>query len=167
MARVNLPSFADVSELPSYLETSVPAEYEDANGHMNVTGYLRLHDQAAWPFMAALGMDDAYLADRRSSIFDLEHHLRYVAEMATGDVVRIHGRLIARSAKLLHAQFYLLDRTNEVLSNTLEFVSVHVSLETRRSTPWPDDVAAALDDLIAAHAGLAWDPPVSGALGVG
>ena len=144
----------------------MPADYEDANGHMNVSGYLLLHDRAAWPFMASLGMDSAYLDEARMSIFDLEHHLRYLSELEVGDRISVHARLIARSDKLLHAQFYLLDRDREVLSNTLEFVSVHVSLATRRSTPWPDTIVANLDAALAEVDSLDWEPPLSGALGI-
>ena len=41
---------------------------------------------------------------------------------------------------------------------------VDLVLETRRTAPWPDDVAAALDQRIAADAELPWEPDVSGSM---
>ena len=37
-------------------------------------------------------------------------------------------------------------------------------METRRTATWPEDVAAALDQRIAADAGLPWAPSVSGSI---
>jgi acyl-CoA thioester hydrolase len=37
-------------------------------------------------------------------------------------------------------------------------------METRRTAPWPADVAAALDKRIAADAELPWAPDVSGSM---
>jgi hypothetical protein len=37
-------------------------------------------------------------------------------------------------------------------------------METRRTAPWPEDVAAALDKRIADDADLPWEPDVSGSM---
>lgn len=158
------PEFDDLVALPCYLRRTVPEEYGDANGHMNVTGYLRLHDEAAWPFMADKGMGDDYLRDRRMSIFDLEHHLRYVDEVLVGATVEVRVRTLGRTAKVFHAQWYLLDRDNERLANTFEFLTAHVSLDTRRTTEFSPEVADLLDADIAASDAMDWDAPLSGAL---
>lgn len=167
MGRTVFPEFTELAALPLYLEAPVPHQFEDANGHLNVTGYLHLHDQAGWEFLRTIGVDADYRTIRKLSFFDLEHHIRYLAEVGRGDHVAVHGRLIGRTAKLLHGQFFMLDTGHRVLSSTFEFLSIHMSLETRRSAPWPDDVAENLDALIGAHTALAWDPPLSGAMGLG
>ena len=164
MARIGFPAIDDMARLPRYLEAPVPAEYEDVNGHLNVTGYLYLHDRAGWEFLSSIGIDEEYRTARGLSFFDLEHHLRYLSEVGTGDHVAIHGRLVARTAKLLHGQFFMLDIGRGVLASTFEFLSIHMSLETRRSIEWPEDVAASLDDLIHGHRALDWQPPLSGAI---
>ena len=166
MTTVEYPSFEQIRMLPCYLERQVPEEFEDANGHMNVTGYLRLHDEGAWPFMASLGIDSSYIAERKMSLFDLEQHLRYLSEVNVGDRVAVHGRLLDRTEKLMHGLWFLLDLTNNRLSNTFEFVTAHVSLESRRTAPFPPDIAREVTRLMAAHELLAWSPPTSGALGL-
>lgn len=158
------PTFADLRALPLLLERKVPQEYEDFNGHMNISGFMRLHDEASIPFMEKIGMDQGYVAERQLTIFDLEHHLRYYQEVLIGAPIAVHARTFGRTEKLVHGQWYLLDLERGHLSNTFEFVTAHVSLETRRTAPLPAEVAAALDSLIAADARLDWQPPVSGAL---
>ena len=48
----------------------------------------------------------------------------------------------------------------------LEEVLLHIDMETRRTAPWPADVAAALDERVAADARLPWEPDVSGSMGL-
>jgi acyl-CoA thioester hydrolase len=165
--RDEYPGVDQLAALPRYLDARVPAEYQDANGHLNVTGYLYLHDQAGWQFLSTVGIDETYRTVRQLSFFDLEHHLRYLSEVGAGDAIAIHGRLVARTAKLLHGQFFMLDLDRGVLASTFEFLSVHMSLETRRSVEWPEDVAGRLDALIRTPAALGWEAPVSGAIRLG
>lgn len=163
---MDLPSLDQIDQLPEFYRATVPAEYEDANGHLNISGYLVIHNEASWPFMASVGMDRAYVEQRRMSIFDLEHHLRYVAEMRTGSPLRVHGTVADRNDKVLHGMFFLIDDRASRLANTFEFVSAHVSLESRRAVPFPGEVAAALDDQIERCRALEWQLPVSGSMGL-
>lgn len=166
MASAPDPSFVQIAALPRFLERPVPAEYEDANGHMNISGYLLLHNEASWPFMASVGIDDHYLTEQRMSIFDVEHHLKYLGELGTADEIAIHGTVVERNEKLLHGMFFLVDLVTERLSNTFEFVSAHVSLASRTSVPFPDHVAEALDAMVAAYRELGWQVPLSGTMGL-
>jgi acyl-CoA thioester hydrolase len=162
-----IPSLDEVQQLPRLLELTVPAEYEDYNGHMKITHHLGLHDDAGPAFFALLGLDETYFTERRNGIVDLEHHIRYLGEVFAGDRVAVHSRALARSAKTMHGIWFLLNLTRGQVANTLEFVSVHIDLDERRASPFPPDVAELLDRLIADHRGLSWDPPVGGFIGVG
>jgi hypothetical protein len=46
----------------------------------------------------------------------------------------------------------------------MEEILLHIDMETRRTAPWPEDVATALDQQIAAQSELPWEPDVSGSL---
>jgi hypothetical protein len=59
---------------------------------------------------------------------------------------------------------YLLDDSHQRLSFVMEEVFLHIDMETRRTAPWPEDVAAALDERIATNASLPWEPSVSGSM---
>ena len=160
------PSIDEIQQLPLLNELQVPAAYEDFNGHMRITHHLGVHDDAGMRWFALLGLDETYFAERRKGIADLEHHLRYLAEVHAGDHVAVHSRFLGRSAKTLHSIWFLVNLTRRQVANTLEAVSAHMDLDQRRATPFPDDVAGTLDRLIAHDQALSWEPPVSGFMGV-
>jgi len=73
-------------------------------------------------------------------------------------------RLLGRAERAAHALVYLLDESHQRLSFVMEEIFLHIDMETRRTAPWPDDVAAALDRRIAEDAELPWEPDVSGSM---
>ena len=166
MAGIPPPSPEQVRELPLLYELTVPAEYEDVNGHMSIGHYMVIHDRAAAPFYASLGMDEAYFTERRRGIMDVEHHLHYLAEILVGDVVAVHTRVLERSEKAVHGMWFMLDRTRDRLANTLEWLTLHVDLDARRAAPFGDEVAAELDRQIEHGRTLAWAAPVCGVIGL-
>lgn len=159
------PTIEQVSRLPRLLQTVIPPEYEDLNGHMNIQHYMGLYDKASYPFVATLGLDETYFTQQRKGIFDLEHHLHYLAEVHIGDTVSIYGRLLARSAKRMHGMWFMVNDTRQQLANTFEFVSTHADLEARRTAPFTDALAARLDAMLAEHTSLDWAAPVCGVMG--
>ena len=160
------PTYAQVRALPLLLERTVPPEYEDANGHMNVTHHLGLHDQAALPFMHRLGLDFAFFTEQRRGIMDVEHHLRYLSEVFVGDTVAVHARMLERAERRFHGMWFLVNVTRERVANTFEFVSLHVDLDARKAAPFDVRLAATLDELIAAERDILWPAPVCGVMGL-
>ena len=59
---------------------------------------------------------------------------------------------------------YLLDESHQRLSFVMEEIFLHIDMGTRRTAPWPDDVAAAIDQRVAEHAKLPFEPDTSGCL---
>ena len=163
--RPDFPTLEQVQQLPLMLKKEIPAEYLDLNGHMNIQHYLSLHDEAGWYYFVNLGMDEAYFKEQRNGIFDLEHHLHYRAEVHAGDIVAVYGRLLARTAKRLHGIWFIINETQGQLSNSLEFVSAHADLDARRTSAFPDDIAATIDKIIAEHQTLDWEAPLCGVMG--
>lgn len=159
------PAIEQVCQLPRLLQTVIPPEYEDLNGHMNIQHYMGLYDKAGFPFMAMLGLDETYFTQQRKGIFDLEHHLHYLAEVHIGDTVSIYGRLLARSAKRMHGMWFMVNDTRQQLANTFEFVSTHADLVARRTAPFTDALAARLDAMLTEHTALDWAAPVCGVMG--
>ena len=166
-ARAAIPTLEQVQQLPRLLELTIPPEYEDYNGHMRITHHLGCHDDAGLPFFALLGIDEAYFSERRRGIVDLENHLRYLAEVHVGDRVAVHSRVLDRSAKTMHGIWFLLNLSRGEVANTLEFVSLHIDQDERRASPFPPEVAERIDQLVAEHGALGWEPPVCGFIGVG
>lgn len=161
-----MPTMQQLADLPPLLEVTIPATWEDLNGHVNVRHYLELYDQAGWPLLAVMGLDERSFREERRGLFDLEHHLWYLAEMHVGDVVTVHSRLLARSLKRFHGMMFAVNRTRARLASTFEYVSTGANLETRTSAPLPAGVATRLDAIIAEQSRLSWPAPVCGVISV-
>jgi acyl-CoA thioester hydrolase len=157
------PTYEQLVELPAYTEQPVPVPFEDANGHLNVRHYTGIASEGLDESFVALGIPQNWPAQGHAA-FSAEHHLTYLAELLTGDRISSRVRLIGRSERAAHALVYLLDDSHQRLSFVMEEILLHIDMETRRTAPWPEDVAAALDEQIASQADLPWEPDVSGSM---
>ncbi len=160
------PAFESILELPDLLSKQVPAEWEDHNGHVNFSYYTALIEQAGWPLLHRLGLDEAYFLERRKGLFDLEHHLYYLAEIHVGDTVSVHSRLLERNEKRLHGMMFVVNRSHRQLSCTQEYITSGADLDNRNSAPFPADIATRLDKAIQQQASLNWRAPVCGLMSV-
>lgn len=154
----------DFSALPVTHQATIPAEYLDEMGHMNVTWYTYLFDQATWYFFASLGMSLAYFEEENAGAFALENHTRYLAEVRLGQRVEIRTRAIGRSSKRFHFMHFMVVEGSDLLAATTEFVGMHIDCRTRRSSPLPGPIAAAFDGLLAEHGRLEWAAPLCGVM---
>ena len=157
------PTYEQLVDLPAYTEQPVPIAFEDANGHLNVRHYTGIASEGLDESLVAQGIPQNWPATGHAC-FSAEHHLSYLAEMRTGDLMSTRVRLLGRSERAAHALVYLLDESHQRLSFVMEEIFLHIDMETRRTAAWPEDVAAALDRRIADDAGLPWEPDVSGSM---
>lgn len=161
---VTPPTPDEVRQLQRLMQVTVPPDWEDENGHVNVQFYMKLYDKGGRPLMDILGMDDSYFSERRHGVFDLEHHISYFSEIHVGESVSVHARLLDRTAKRFHGIVFIVNDSRDQLACTLEFVASGADLEARRTAPYPDDIAAALDRVIAEHRKISWHAPVCGVM---
>ncbi len=157
------PTYQQLVDLPAYVQQPVPIAFEDANGHLNVRHYTGIASEGLDESLVGVGVPQMWPA-MGHAVFSAEHHLTYLAEVRTGDRISARVRLLGRSERAAHALVHLLDETHQRLSFVMEEIFLHVDLETRRTAPWPAEVAAAMDAKIAADAALPWEPDVSGSL---
>ena len=163
---IPLPTYDQVLELPSSFDISVPTDYIDTNGHMNIGRYLEVGGTGLWRrCQRELGMPEGYIEARGLSTFTAEHHLTYHSEMLEGEVLSVHVRLVARSDKVLHALSLIVNQTQRRLACTVEATLVHMDMTARRPAAFPDDVAALIDVALKAD-DVEWPAPVCGAMGV-
>ena len=162
----DLPTYDQIAQLPAVDEQVVPAEFIDLNGHMNIRHYFDAASIALWRVCIAAGMDQSYSDDRGLSLFTVEQHIRYFGELRLGERFTIHGRLLERSERAVHAMSFVVAPDARTLACTFEASYVHVDLNTRRAVAIPDDVGARFDEQIATGDALGWDAPVCGSMGV-
>jgi acyl-CoA thioester hydrolase len=159
-------TMADLAALPIGYRTQIKEDFLDAYAHMNVMWYTHLFSCALDEVFQRVGLTNEYFEASHAGTFALEGHVRYMNEVRVGQHVTIRTRLIGRSAKRFHFLHFMTNDDIQVLAATLETIGTHVDLRVRRSTPFPPNVAAAFDQLLAEHAQLPWPAPVCGAMRV-
>ena len=154
-----------ITALPNIYQTTIPPEYRDENGHMNVRWYMAIFDEAGYPFVAMLGITPEYHQQHGTGGFDLEHHLHYLNEVHVGEIVSMYLRVLGRSAKRIHYMMFMVNQTRHTLASTFECVNSFADLTVRRTAPYPPEIAAKIDALLAQHQALDWDAPACGVIG--
>lgn len=160
--RANMPTVDEIRQLPLDLTLTVPPEWEDHNGHVNVQHYLGIYHLGGWQILENIGIDEAYLAERNTAIFDLEHHIRYLAEIRIGESVSAYNRMLGKDDKRFHGIMFIVNDTHQRLAATIEYLSICINQETRRSSVFPADMALKMNELQAEHTAFDWQVPVCG-----
>lgn len=155
---------ADLSGLPLTHQATIPEEYLDRNGHMNVAWYGMLFGRSNSQVFRMLGIDSDYRELHHVGCFFLESHMRYLAEVHAGEDVTLHARFVGRSAKRIHTIHFLRNDTRGNVAATCEMISGHVDMKIRRMSPFPDSVAEKYDAILSKHDALDWEPPLCGAM---
>lgn len=153
-----------VRMLAPVYRVTIPPDYEDENGHMNIRWYLAIFDDADYPFVASLGLTPAFHQQHGTGGFDLEHHIHYLREVRIGDTVAVSVRLLQRSAKRIHYIMFMINESRGSLASIFECVNSFADLTVRRTAPYPEEIARKIDALLAEHRALDWEAPVCGVM---
>ena len=153
-----------VGQLPLFHRETIPTDYLDVMGHMNVRWYVALYDTAAWKFFESFGMNEAYYRTEQAGGFALKQFIQYLAEVRVGETIAIHGRVLGRSAKRVQFMLFMVNETTQVLASTFGVLGSHADMSVRRTSPYPPEIATKLDAAIAEQNALGWDAPVCGVI---
>ena len=144
-------SQADLLDL--HRET-VPTDWVDYNGHMNVAYYVLVFDHATDTFLGEIGLDTAYREATGKSVFVAEAHVTYEKEIMDGDKLRITTQVLDADSKRMHIFHRMYANGSDEVAATNELMILGVDLASRRVAPMADLVAANLSALQNAHAVL-------------
>ncbi|SDR53848.1 acyl-CoA thioester hydrolase [Paraburkholderia fungorum] len=136
--------------LPS-LELIVESDWIDAYGHMNAACYVAVFDRLGFELLQECGVGLDYTEASGSGIYTVELHTSYHREVLKGDPLRLQLRLLECDEKRLIVLFELFQTRDRYLAATMEQLSIHVDLSTRRVTPFPEPVRGNLERLICEH----------------
>jgi acyl-CoA thioester hydrolase len=81
---------------------------------------------------------------RNMSFFALEMHVRYLREVHLQDPMQVRIQILDLDEKRIHYWMELVHAGERWLSATMESISLHIDMGTRRSTPFPPDIMARL-----------------------
>jgi len=127
----------------------------DFNGHLNMAYFHVIFDRALDEGFGLLGMGPDYAEERGSSLFTAEVHTTYKRELKLHDPVRVTLQLVDYDEKRLHYYMEIRHAAEGWVSAAMEGISLHVDMETRKVSPFPDDIRANLAVMKASHGRLA------------
>ena len=130
----------------------VEPQWIDYNGHLNMAYYNVLFDRAVDETYELIGVGADYVSKRRRSIFTAEVHVRFLRELHAGDLVRVTFQLLGYDTKRLHYFEQLFHARDGWVSATSENLALHVDMDSKKTAPFPAEVAARLADMKASHA---------------
>ena len=120
----------------------VEPDWVDYNGHMNMAYYHVLFDRAVEEGFSLVGLGQDYLEKRRASFFAAEIHTTYKRELKMHDNVRVTLQLVDHDEKRIHYYMEIRHAGEGWVAASMEGLSLHVDMETRKVCPFPDDIAA-------------------------
>ncbi len=126
----------------------VRPEWLDGNGHMNLAYYVLVFDRGTDAWLDSAGLGSAYRAATGRSVFAVEMHTIYRAEVAGGAELLVRTGCVEATGKRLHLMHELHAGGREAALQEVLFL--HVDLATRRSAPLPEVDAARLAGLAGA-----------------
>jgi acyl-CoA thioester hydrolase len=110
----------------------------DYNGHLSEPYYVLVFGHATDAVMELIGIDESYRAANDASLYTVEAHVRYLAEVSADSELEVRSSVIGTTAKLLWIWHELWVEGR--LRATEEVLGVHVVGGS--SAPFPEDVAA-------------------------
>jgi acyl-CoA thioester hydrolase len=133
---------------------TVPAEWIDYNGHMNVAYYVRAIDQALDEVFDMLDLGEAHARTRRMGPMALVNQIHYLDELLEGQTFACDVQLLDADRKRMHFFVTMLHLDKGTVAATFEGLSMNVDLEARRSAEYPPECLARVEALMAAHKDL-------------
>ncbi|MBM85445.1 MAG: thioesterase-like protein [Rhodospirillaceae bacterium] len=138
----------------SNCQLSVLPEWIDYNGHMNVGFYGVAFDKATDALLDHIGAGEDYRQRENASTFVLEAHLTYDREVGNGDPLRFDTLVVDADRKRMHVFHTMYHDAEGYLAATNELMILHVDLSIRRAAPFPMEMYAKIENMVAQSKGL-------------
>ena len=132
----------------------IEPDWIDYNGHLNMAYYNVIMDRSIDELFAVLGMGPNYLKARNGSTMTAEAHVRYLREVHLGDPLQVTAYVIAADEKRVHTFEELRHAKEGWISATSENMTLHMDMKARKVAPFPPDIRARIDAVVASHAAV-------------
>ncbi|UZJ80014.1 thioesterase family protein [Fictibacillus sp. KU28468] len=118
------------------LKEKVQKEWVDYNAHMNDAAYALVFSRAVDRLMEDIGLNETFREDEKYSIYTLETHLCYLAEVREREPIDVFVQWLDYDSKRLHVFFEMKDQKGKRLA-TSEQMLMGMNMESRRPAPFP------------------------------
>ncbi|WP_144629958.1 thioesterase family protein [Bordetella genomosp. 13] len=141
-----------MTTLPSTTLTVDP-QWIDSYGHMNAAHYVGVFDRIGFELLGQFGVGHEYTRTARCGIYTMNIQVAYMREVLAGDPLMLRVRILESDDKRLLALMELWQTRDDYLAATMEQLSLHVDLQTRKARPFAPELAARLARAATDHAG--------------
>ncbi|GGB38408.1 thioesterase [Virgibacillus dakarensis] len=128
------------------IEDHVRKEWIDYNGHMNDAEYVRAFSWGVDRFMKLIGIEDIFREEQNYTMFTLESHVCYLAEMKLDEPFEVQLQMLDYDAKRAHVFFELYGEGGKRAA-TSEQMLMGMDQTSGRPAPFPDEVFAKVKEL--------------------
>ena len=114
----------------------------DVIGHLSAHFYVVRFSMASMQALASIGFTSDYARNHKRGASTFEMDLRFYRELNVGDAVSVHSAITDigdTSFRLVHK--LVNERSGEIAASMSQY-GVHLDMQTRRPTPFPDDIKA-------------------------
>jgi acyl-CoA thioester hydrolase len=146
--------------------TEVKQEWIDFNGHLNAGYYFVIFDDSVTNFMEFIGLGRKFRDQHKVTTFSVEGHITFERELRPGEPIEIRSQLLGWDAKKVHYINFMHHGTEGWVAASNELMSMHISMETRRSAPMAQEVQDRLAAIEAVHSKLPIPPQVGRVMGL-
>ncbi|MBU1332574.1 MAG: thioesterase family protein [Gammaproteobacteria bacterium] len=143
--------------MPATYQTRVSPAWVDYNGHLRDAFYLLIFSHATDALMDQLGLDEAGRARTGHTLYTLECHLNFLAEVKEGEAVEVRTQLLAHDRKRLHIHHSLHCPGEDISLAQSEQMLMNIDTATGRSAVFDTAVAQRVQQL--ADAQRDWPAP--------
>ena len=123
-------------------------EWTDYNGHMNMSYYILIFDNAAEVMLTKFNMGGDSARSDKKSTFAVETHTTYDQEVKLGEEVEVHLTYFDHDKKRIHYRVSMLHKEKKYLAATNEVLSLYIDLNKRKVTEFDEEKIKIMDALI-------------------
>lgn len=137
----SVPTYEQLSALPTWESLTVQESQIDDREHMNIRFYFDAAAKAVLGTSEALGFDGRYRQHVGADVFTTEHRIRYFTELRLGDAYSTRVQIDGATNKALSMTAYIVDESHRRLACAFKATLVNVDLTTRRAATFSPDAA--------------------------
>ena len=123
-------------------------EWTDYNGHMNMSYYILIFDNAAEVMLTKFKMGGDSAQNDKKSTFAVETHTTYNQEVKLGEEVEVLLTYLDHDKKRIHYKVSMFHKEKKYLAATTEVVSLYIDLNQRKVTEFEPEKIKIMDDFI-------------------
>ena len=123
-------------------------EWTDYNGHMNLSYYILIFDNAAEVMLTKFKMGGDSAQNDKKSTFAVETHTTYDQEVKLGEEVEVYLTYLDHDKKRIHYRVSMFHKEKKYLAATTEVLSLYIDLNRRKVAEFEPEKIKIMDDFI-------------------